>query len=157
MNLDAKPLLYFLKTSEYMLNTYVIRDFLNDDDIGVLTAAIHPMEKVIPRNAKNIWIYQKLTETCREINDQIFKFQISGFDNDLNLASPQEDWIQTLANNSTIKLNVIICLSPVKFYINHGKYDFDAPKASLTLFPSYLSWKAEGEFLITHLSGDHFH
>lgn len=152
-----KPLLYFLKTSEKMLDTYVVKDFLNSEDLELLVSKIDDDDK-IPRNAENIWIYQKITQTCKEINEKIFHFQISGFDDDLFIGK-KTDWIQTLgtATFSTLKLNIILCLEDIKFEMNHGQYNFDAPKSSLILFPSYLWWKTEGKYLITFLSGDHFH
>lgn len=158
LNKDGRvPLLYFLKTSEKMLDTYVLNDFLNSDDTDFLISKIN-IENRILRNNENIWIYQKLTEVSKEVNKNLFHFQVSGFDDDL-FVGPTGKWTQTLGNAtfSTLKLNIILCLEDIDVEMNYGKYSFRAKRSSLILFPSYLWWKIEGKFLLTYLSGDHFH
>ena len=152
--MTERPLLYFLKECDHMLDVYVDTDFVSQDDLDVFGKNVAD----IPRTSEYIWIYQKLTEYCKKVNDENYKFQISGFG--CNLYKPEcgEYWFLSIGRGekSTNKLNVVICTGAATLHMNHGDYQLDLQSGSIAIFPAYLWWKVSGDILACTLSGNHF-
>lgn len=150
---EFRPLLYFLKECEHIRDLYFDEEFLNEDDAKIFKNVIQ-----VPRTSEWIWIYQKLTEKCNEVNREMYNFQISGFNCDLHSSEDYASWNLTLnkGQRSTNKINVILCTGKVTVYMNHGEYEFEGKIGTILIFPSFLWWKASGEYLMCTLSGNHF-
>ena len=148
---DFRPLMYFLKECEHTRDVCVDEEFISSDDLNILDGAAS-----IPRTAEFIWIYQKLTEYSKSINDKFYNFQISGFGTDLFV--PETEWTLSIdkGQKSTNKLNVILWRGEGTLYMNHDEYNVDGHRGTIMIFPSYLWWKATGDFLMCNLSGNHF-
>jgi hypothetical protein len=148
-----RPLLYFLKECNSTRDVIVEPDFINPDDLVLLKGAIQ-----VPRTAEFIWLYEKLTAFCREVNAVFYQFQISGFACDLRRISEDDKWILSIEKgiNSTNKLNILLCTGTGVLYMNHGEYQVDLAPGTVVVFPAYLWWKASGDVLACHLSGNHF-
>jgi hypothetical protein len=149
---DFRPLLYFLKECEHTRDVCVDNEFISTEDLEILDGVSH-----IPRTADYIWIYQKLTEYCKNINEKYFQFQISGLGTDLHV-HVSSDWILSIDRGqaSTNKFNIIIFRSSGSLDMNHGEYSIPGDRGNIMIFPSYLWWKASGDILVCTLSGDHF-
>jgi hypothetical protein len=149
---DFRPLLYFLKECEHTRDVFVDHDFISSDDLILLDEATS-----VPRTAEFIWIYQKLSEYCKKVNENYYQFQISGFGKDL-CTSEDSEWTLSIDKGqlSTNKLNVILWRGEGSLYMNHNEYTVDGRRGTIMIFPSYLWWKGSGDFLICNLSGNHF-
>jgi hypothetical protein len=150
-----RPLLYFLKENTHILDVFYEHNFLSEDDCKLFENVA-----LVPRTSEHIWIYQKLTEICKNVNEHIFNFQISGFNEDLHFPDKTHAYRMTLDNKerSVIKLNIVLCTGPCILRINHGKYHVEGRTGTLFIFPSFLWFLIEGDsYLVSSLSGNHFH
>lgn len=137
-----------------MTNVFYQNDFISKDDCKLLENVLF-----IPRTSEHIWIYQKLSKTCIKVNEELFNFQISGFGGDLHYSEIYKQHTLNIDNdaNSVNKLNVIICTGPCTLYMNHESYTLEGQKGTLFIFPAFLWFRIEGSYLLSVLSGDHFH
>ena len=150
---DFRPLLYFLKECEHTRDVFVGADCISSDDLTLLDGSAG-----IPRTAEFIWIYQKLTEYCKKVNEEHYQFQISGFGCDLHVAPNESKWTLSIdrGQSSTNKLNIILWRGEGTLHMNHAEYTVDGARGIIMIFPSYLWWQATGDFLMCTLSGNHF-
>jgi hypothetical protein len=130
----------------------VEQEFISSEDMALLDEVLY-----VPRTAEFIWIYQKLTEFCKDVNSKYYQFQLSGFGSDLHVPQ-EEDWILSIdrGEKSTNKLNLILWRGSGVLEMNHGEYKVEGKRGAIMIFPAYLWWKTSGDFLTCTLSGNHF-
>jgi len=100
---------------------------------------------------ENEWIYNKLAQACLELNTMRFKFDISGFQTELQLAKygPEDffEWHMDYGPGeaSSRKLSITVQLSDpeeyeggdLQFLINQNALSASKKKGTAIIFPSY--------------------
>jgi hypothetical protein len=106
------------------------------DITGTVVSKLGHLSRTVEYN----WIYSKIADTVLEVNNSIYKFDISGFDEDIRFIEGCYDWRTDI--NESRKLSVCVNLSDPSTYdggvLQFGD-DEEAPRdlGSIVVFPSY--------------------
>lgn len=100
---------------------------------------------------KNDWLYDRLAQACIQVNSNRFKFDIKGFQTELQLAKYEDggffDWHMDFGsgNISNRKLSITVQLSDpdeyeggnLQFLVNQNTVDAPREKGTAVIFPSF--------------------
>ena len=130
----------------------------------------------IPTTSNNYWIYKRLTDTCMELNNKFFKFNLYGFGESLQLtyykapAGHYEKHVDRTYNGLVRKLSMSVQLSDPEKYKGGDllmyEGDFARPtlrnQGSVIVFPSFMEHqvgkvtKGERYSLVGWVTGENF-
>ncbi|MES1226365.1 MAG: 2OG-Fe(II) oxygenase [Bacteroidota bacterium] len=124
---------------------------VNADNTRITRDDLRKSEVMFIPTSGNEWIYDKLSAACIQANTNRYKFEITGFQTELQLASygPQNffEWHMDFGpgNVSNRKLSITVQLSDpdeyeggeLQFMINQNIFTATKEKGTAILFPSF--------------------
>jgi len=130
----------------------VVEARVNDEGNKAKRDDIRKSSVMFIRPEGNEWIYNKLADACLQINTKRFKFDINGFQTELQLAQYGEgdffEWHMDYGTGdvSNRKLSITVQLSDpdeydggdLQFLINQNAFSAPRTKGTAIIFPSYM-------------------
>ncbi|HRH03333.1 MAG TPA: 2OG-Fe(II) oxygenase [Bacteroidia bacterium] len=124
---------------------------VNADNTRITRDDLRKSEVMFIAPAGNEWVYDKLSAACIQANTNRYKFEITGFQTELQLASygPQQffEWHMDFGtgNVSNRKLSISVQLSSpdeyeggeLQFMINQNIFTATKEKGTAIIFPSF--------------------